>query len=308
MRFLITMKTGFSPEMNEKLAALGFEIDYLETPERARDDLDFSDVEALLCYRFLNYNDIRRFPALRYIHTTSAGLDHMPLDYIREKGIALYNAGGVYSIPMAEFALGGVLQLYKNAPRFRAQQTAHVWQQGGKNRELGGKNVCIVGAGSIGTETAKRFSAMGCRVTGLRRNPVPMPYFDEVLHIERLDACLPEADIVILTVPLSDETYHLFDAARFARMKDGAVCVNISRGAVVETQALCAALESKKLYGAVIDVTEEEPLPPDSPLWDLENAIITPHYSFNGEFNPQRMFELVYADTKKWLESQKENG
>lgn len=306
MRFLITMNTGFTPEMIRKLEDLGFEVEYVDPPERVREDIDFSDVVGILCYRFFNYNDIRKFPALRYIHTTSAGLDHMPMDYIAQKGIALYNAGGVYSVPMAEFALGGVLQIYKNGPRFRVNQEQHVWKQGGKNRELGGKNVCIVGAGSIGTETAKRFSAMGCRVTGLRRNPVPTPYYDEVLHIDRLDEVLHDADIVILTVPLSDETRHMFNAARFAAMKDSSVLVNISRGAVVETQALYDALVSRKLYGAAIDVFEQEPLPEDSPFWDLDNVIITPHFSFNGEYNPSRLFDLLYSDTKKWLKTQED--
>jgi len=305
MRFLITRKTGFTPEMNQQLTDLGFELDFIDEPECAHPEMDFSDVEAVFCYRFFNYNDISRFPALRYIHTTSAGLDHMPMGYIREHNIALYNAGGVYSIPMAEFALGGVLQIYKNAPRFRRQQTAHLWKQGGKNRELGGKNVCVIGAGSIGTEVAKRFTLLGCHVTGVRRHPAPAEFYENVVSNDKLDEVLTSADIVILTVPLTPESRHLLDRERFAKMKDGAVLVNVSRGAVVDTEALYEALQSKKLYGAAIDVFEEEPLPSDSPLWDLENIIITPHFSFNGEYNPIRMFDCLYRDTKAWVESQK---
>ena len=305
MRFLISRKTGFTPEMNAKLEALGFELDYVPEPECAHPEMDFSDVVAVLCYRFFNYNDISRFPSLKYIHTTSAGLDHMPMDYIREHGIALYNAGGVYSVPMAEFALGGVLEIYKNAPRFWRNQAQHLWKQGGKNRELGGKNVLVVGAGSIGTEVAKRFSLMGCRVTGVRRHPAPAEFYENVVSDAQLDEVLPEADIVILTVPLTPETRHMMNAERIAKMKDSSVLVNVCRGAVVDTDALIEALRSKKLYGAAIDVTEQEPLPEDSPLWELDNIILTPHFSFNGEFNPLRMFDLVYKDTKHWLETQK---
>lgn len=303
MNFLMARSDGYTPEMLQKLSDLGFEIRFLDGPEEQRYDIDFSDIDAVMCYLFFNYNDIRRFTSLKYIHTTSAGLDHMPMDYIREHGIKLCNAHDVYSVPMAEFALGGVLQLYKDAPRFRRLQNEHTWCKEGRLRELGGKKVCIIGAGSIGTETARRFAAMGCIVTGLCRHPAPKPPYDAVVHIDRLDEVLREADIVISSVPLTDETRYLLNAARFACMKDGAVLVNMSRGPVVDTAALIGAMNSGKLSGAVIDVFEEEPLPPESPLWDIENLIVTPHYSFNGENNTQRLFDLLYADTKAWVES-----
>lgn len=301
MRFLLAKTLGFTPEMHDKLGELGFDIVLLDGTEEQYYDQDFSDIDAVMCYRFFNYNDITRFPKLKYIHTTSAGLDHMPMDYIKEHNIHLCNARGVYSVPMAEFALGGVLHIYKYGPRMRRQQTEHVWKQRGRMREFGGKKVCIIGSGSIGTETAKRFSAMGCYVVGMCRHPAPTPYFDEVVHVNTLDEVLPDTDIVILTVPLTDETYHLFDEKRFEKMKDGSVLVNISRGAIVDTAALQNALESKKLFGAVIDVFEQEPLPADSPLWDLENIVLTPHFSYSGENNVDRLFKLTYDDTVKWL-------
>ena len=303
MKFLMARSDGYTPEMLQKLEALGFEILFLDGGEEKRYDMDFSDVDAVMCYVFFSYNDIRQFTSLKYIHTTSAGLDHMPMEYIREHNIRLCNAHDVYSVPIAEFVLGGVLQLYKDAPRLRELQRSHVWNKCSTLRELGGKKVCVIGAGSIGTEIAKRFTAMGCTVTGLCRHPAPKQHYDAVVHIDALDEVLPESDVVISAVPLSAETRHLLNGARFARMKDGAVFVNISRGGVVETEALLEALRSKKLFGALIDVFEEEPLPPDSPLWDVENLILTPHSSFAGEYNTQRLFDLLYADTKAWVES-----
>ena len=303
MKFLMARMDGYTPEMLRKLEDLGFELVYLEGSELQHYDRDFSDIDAVMCYQFFSYNDIRQFKSLKYIHTTSAGLDHMPMDYIREHGISLYNAHDVYSIPIAEFVLCGVLQIYKGANAFRKLQSAHVWDKAERLGELGGKKVCIIGSGSIGTETAKRFQAMGCVVTGLCRHPAPKQYYDDVVHIDRLDEVLPEADIVVSSVPLSDETHHLLDAKRFANMKDGAVFVNISRGGIVDTPALIDALQSGKLSGAAVDVFEEEPLPPDSPLWDIENLILTPHSSFAGDYNTQRLFDLLYADTKAWVES-----
>ena len=303
MKFLLARHDGYTPEMLRKLGDLGLELVLLDGPEEKRYDVDFSDIEGVMCYQFFSFNDIHAFSSLKYIHTTSAGLDHMPMDYIRKRGIKLCNAHDVYSIPMAEFALCGVLQLYKDMEGFRKYQREHVWHKVSSLPEMGGKKVCVIGAGSIGTETAKRFSAMGCIVTGLCRHPVPKLYYDAVAHIDCLNDILRESDIVISTVPLNAETRHMIDAEKFECMRDGAVFVNLSRGGIVDTAALIDAMQSKKLSGAVIDVFEEEPLPADSPLWDIENMIITPHSSFAGENNTQRLFDLLYSDTKEWLES-----
>ena len=304
MRMLMAHAQGFTQEMFDAFAAAGVEPVFLPGPEAQEYDMDFSDIDAVFCYRFFCYNDISRFPALKYIHTTSSGIDHMPLEYIRSHGIALDNARGVYSVPMAEFALGGVLQLYKSAERLRRQQQTHSWVMLETTRELPGRTVTILGAGSVGTECAKRFSAMGCRCIGLCRHPEPAAYFDEMRHVSELDGLLPETDILLLTLPLTDETRGMIDARRFALLKPGAVLVNIARGPVADSTALLEALRSGRLSGALCDVFDPEPLPPDSPLWDAENLIVTPHSSFIGEHNPQRMFELVYKDTVNWMNAQ----
>lgn len=300
MKLLIGNHVKFTEEQMDKLRELGFEPYIVKERKPCPEEL--LDAEAALCYQLFNYNALADFPAMRLIHTTSAGLDHMPLETIRARGITLFNAGGVYSAPMAEFALCGVLQIYKEASLFRSQQQAHEWKQHRDLLEMTGKRLCVVGAGSIGTETAKRFSAMGCHVTGLCRHPAPKPYFDEVRSVDELHAVLSESDIVTLSLPLTDDTRHLISTEQFRAMKDGAVLVNMARGPVVDTEALLEALAAKKLRGAVIDVCEEEPLPPESPLWDAENVILTPHNSFLGEGNNDRLFALVYQDFKNYLE------
>ena len=299
MKLLICAQK-FSDEQLSALEELGFECVF---HKRENDPLpeEYLDAEAVVCFRLFCYTPIERFEKLKMVHTTSAGLDHMPLEYISEKGIRLWNAGGVYSAPMAEFALGGVLQLYKKAELLRQQQQGHVWKQERKLQELAGKRVCIVGSGSIGGENAKRFSAMGCHVTGLCRHPKPLPYFDEVKSISELDCVLEKSDIIILSVPLDDSTRHLMNAERFARVKRGAVLVNIARGQVTDTEAFIKAMETGILSGAVLDVFEEEPLSADSPLWDMENVIVTPHNSFCGEFNSERMFRLIYGNFENFL-------
>ena len=314
MRILMARCDGFTPEMLDALRALGLEPVFLPGeggqpgPEERAYDLDFSDIDAVVCYRFFCCNDIARFPRLKYIHTTSHGIDHMPLDYIRAHGIRLCDARGVYGVPMAEYALGGVLQLYKSMPLLSAQQRAHLWQHPGMIRELGGRQVTILGTGSVGLECAKRFTAMGCRCVGLCRHPRPgAEGFAAQRGISELDAVLPDTDILLVTLPLTDETRGMLDARRLALLKAGAVLVNIARGPIVDAGAMLASLRSGRLSGAVVDVFDEEPLPPDSPLWDAPNLILTPHSSFIGEHNPQRFFDLLYKDTVNWLNGGTEN-
>ena len=304
MKFLIARPVGFTPEMYEAIRALGLEPVFLPAgadgrpgpEEAAYDGVDFSDIDAVFCYRFFCHNDIARFPRLKYIHTTSHGLDHMPLDYIRAHGIRLCDARGVYGVPMAEYALGGVLQLYKAFPLLAAQQRDRVWRHPETVRELTGRQVTLLGTGSVGTECAKRFSAFGCEVIGLNRTVKPKEYFDEVHPLTELDDLLPTADVVVITVALTEETRGLMTAARIRLMKADAILVNISRGAVIPAQALEESID--QIGGAVLDVFEEEPLSPNSLLWDKQNVLISPHNSFVGEGNAERLSHLVIRHIK----------
>ena len=296
MKVLITGAFSLTPELRQKLEALGLEITF-HADERAR-VADPEGFEAVICNGLFLYNDIARFEKLRFIQLTSAGLDRVPLDYCREKGIRVENARGVYSAPMAEFALWGVLQLYKQGKFFSDNQRAHRWEKHRGLLELAGKTVCILGCGSVGAECAKRFEAFGCRVLGVATSARKQAHFEAVMAMESLMDVLPLADIVVLTLPLTEQTKHLFSRAAFDAMKPGSILVNLARGAIVDTAALGAALETK-LGGAVLDVFEEEPLGEDSPLWDMENVVLTPHNSFVGEGNGNRLRELVFRNLKE---------
>lgn len=304
MKLLVAKRNGMTDSELERLSALGFELVPGAEDDKAYDG-DTSEIEAVICYEFFKYNDIKAFPALRLVHLTSAGYDHMPLDYMRQAGIALYNNRGCYSAPIAEFVLWGVLDLYKAGAFFRKNSQSHIWQQSRSLRELGGKNVTVLGAGSIAAEISKRFRAMGCSVTALCRNPAPSPDFDRVMQVAELDELLPQTDIMVLAAPLNEGTYHIFSAERFEKMKTDSIFVNIARGGLVDTQAFVAAMESGKLSGAVMDVFETEPLPEGSPIWDMENVIVTPHNSFSGENNGHRSFEIIQRDLAEWLQEKK---
>ena len=291
MKLLITGAFSWTEEMKQILRTAGWELIFTQR-EDSELPAEAYEAEAAVCnWLFVNH-DIRKFPNLKTVQLLSAGLDRVPLEYIREQGISLYNARGVYSVPMAEFAVAGVLQLYKGSRFFAENQKTHRWEKKRDLLELFGKRVCVVGTGSVGSETAKRFRAFTDEVYGVDLYPTENAVFQNIFHLKDLDEQLTVSDIVILTLPLTDETRGMFDRTRFALMKSGAVLVNIARGGIVDEAALLEAVDTK-LLGAVMDVFSVEPLSPDSPLWDKENVIISPHNSFVSQGNDQRMWDVI---------------
>lgn len=254
--------------------------------------------EGVICNGLFLHHPLGDFTALRYVQLTSAGFDRVDLPELRRRGVRVHNARGVYSAPMAEFALAGVLALYKQLRFFTDRQRERHWVKHRGLLELGGRTVTILGCGSVGTECARRFAAFGCRVLGVDLFPRQDPAFSEVRPLAELDALLPETDILLLTLPLTPETRGLVDANRLARLPAGAVLVNIARGPVVAEAALLRALEAGRLAGAVLDVFETEPLPADSPLWSMENVILTPHNSFVGPGNGARLSQVILENLR----------
>ena len=291
MNLLVTGAWKCTEEQLDSIKALGHNVVFMQD-ESGDLPCQSQMIEGVICNGLFLHHDITEFTSLRYIQLTSAGLDRVPLDYVNEHKIKIFNARGVYSIPMAEFAISGVLQLYKQSKFFYEKQSNHKWEKRRDLLELNGKIVLIVGCGSVGAECAKRFSAFGCRVYGIDIKPYENAMFLEIGGLNDIDAFLNEADIVVLTLPLTKETRGLFGKERFDKMKNDAILVNIARGAIVEEKALLNALKNK-LFGAVFDVFEEEPLNKNNELWKMENFVLTPHVSFIGNGNGERLFEII---------------
>ena len=295
MNLLITGAWQEAKEHIEKIRNMGHEVVFLQ---QEKDPLpcDYTWVEGVICNALFLHHPYEKFENLKYVQLNSAGLDRLPAAKMEAEGVEIRNARGVYSVPMAEYALGGVLEIYKRFPQFRESQTRHAWEKRRDLLELSGKTVCILGCGSIGSECARRFTAFDCSVIGVATACRSQPFFEEIVALEDLDAVLPQADVVVVTIPLTETTRHLLDESRFARMKHGALLVNMARGAIVDTNALVAALKSGRLSGAVLDVFEEEPLSADSELWDFENVLITPHNSFVSDRVQQRMTQVIFEN------------
>lgn len=290
MNLLVTGAWSDGKNCIAELEAMGHTVTFMKFEKDAL-PCSYDWAEGVICNGLFLTHPIEKFTNLRYIQLTSAGFDRVDMDYVKSHGIEIHNARGVYSIPMAEFALCGVLQLYKQAAFFRENQRNHLWEKHRGLLELAGKNVLIVGCGSVGNECAKRFKAFDCKVTGVDLFPREDSLYIEMLPLDKLDNALKQADIVVLTLPLTEQTRHLIDNRKLSLMKDGATLVNIARGAIIDTKALLNHID--RLTGAVLDVFEEEPLNENSPLWDKQNIILTPHNSFVGEGNGERLRELV---------------
>jgi len=219
---------------------------------------------------------------LRWLHLGSAGANGYcsPALYARPD-VVVTKSSGAFGVPIAEHILGMFIALSRRFSDYGDRQRAHEWAQdidGG--RELTGSTVLILGAGDIGTELARLLEPFGCRRIGFKRDLTRKPsHFDELIDRRGLLTALSRADYIACCLPGTPGTDKLMGAGEFAAVKPGAVFVNVGRGAVVDTEALMAALTQGRLYGAALDVTDPEPLPPGHPLWDMGNVIITPHIS-----------------------------
>ena len=298
MTLLITGAFGLTEQMREAICALGHDVLYMPD-ERGELPITEDRVDGVVCNGLFLYHKIEKFTSLKFIQLTSAGLDRVPVDYVREKGITLKNARGVYDAPMAEHAVWAVLSLFKGAVAYAKNQREHSWVKNRSIRELSSSTVLIIGCGSVGCACAERFSGLGARVIGVDAFVKEDARFENVYPSSRLCDALGEADAVILTLPHTESTHHLMNGSTLACAKRGSVLVNIARGGVVDTKALIDALSNGTLSGAALDVFEEEPLSADSRLWDMENVIVTPHNSFVGEGNSKRLSELIIKNLEE---------
>lgn len=296
MNLLVTGAWQEGKENIEELENMGHYVVYMQQ-EKDKLPCAYEWVEGIICNGLFLYHAIEKFINLKYIQLTSAGYDRVSMEYVKRKSIEIHNARDVYSIPMAEFAIAGVLQIYKQMRFFQENQKKHLWEKNRCLLEMYGKLVCIIGCGNVGTECAKRFKAFGCDVIGVNRSYISNDAYTTVVGFDKMDEVLPNADVLVLSIALTDQTYHLINRKRLESMKKSVVVVNVSRGSIIDIQALFDTIDS--IGGAVLDVFEEEPLREGSFLWDKDNVIITPHNSFVGDGNVKRLKDIVFFNIER---------
>ena len=241
-------------------------------------------------------------PRLEWIHSFSAGIDRVATDGVRARNLTVTNARGVFSRPIAEYVVMMCLAVARRLPQLLELQRERTWQPL-RGRELGGLTVGIVGFGSIGSEIARLLEPFETRILATRRRPQRggAPSNVELLGSDQLDELLRRSDVVVVAAPLTDTTAGMIGAEQLQQMAEGAWLINIARGRLLDEVALRRALEAGSIGGAVLDVFNEEPLPPDSPLYGAPNAILTPHTSWSSDRVVDRSLELFAANLRRFV-------
>jgi phosphoglycerate dehydrogenase-like enzyme len=298
MKVLFTYNYG--EEKMKAVSELGYELIYVNENEISYTD-EISEVDALVCYNPFNNLDISTLRQLKWIQLSSIGIDQIPKGKVQEQGIIVTNNRSGYSIPMGEWVVMSILQLLKNSKELFHRQNKKKWKMDTTILELFNKTVCFIGTGSIAVEAAKRLQGFGVKILGINTTGKKVEYFDTCYPINELEYVLSQADAVVVSIPDTKETYHLINEDNIGSIKKGACLVNISRGSNVKESALIEALEKGDLRGAALDVFEEEPLSEGSPLWVMDNVIITPHNSWISEMRNERRYDIIYANLKRFV-------
>ena len=284
------------PEMN---------VVHLPTYDHIEDELPDTGIFVGFSLRPNQFSLARK---LKWIHATAAGVGQLMFPALRNSGVVLTNARGIHSIPMAEHILGMLIALARHFPAaLRYQLKRHwaqqeIWDLPLRPRELHSQILLLVGFGAIGRELARRVRPLGMKIWTVTRTGQADPSLaDRAFPASHLDEALPQADFVVLAAPETPETHHLLNARRLALLKPTAFLINVARGTLIDEPALVAALQRRSFAGAALDVAENEPLPPDSPLWSLDNVFITPHISAVSEYLWDRQTDLLLENLDRWF-------
>ncbi len=290
-------------QLRRSLGELAMRVEIILDPMRWQEMLPEAEVIGAFA---LPAEDFAKCKKLRWLHLGVAGVEKSLHAGLIQSEVILTNARGIHSDVMSEYVLAAILSCANRFDLAAASQAKKEWRQREIIRHrhtVVGKIVGVIGAGTIGAAAGKLCYACGMRVVGIRRTPEKgaPPGFEKIYGIDGLAKLLAESDYVVLTAPLTSETQSLLGAVQFAMMKPTAFFVNIARGAMVDETALIEALREKKIAGAVLDVFAKEPLPPESPLWNLENVLITPHISGNFEQYVERVGEQFAENLARYL-------
>lgn len=265
----------------------------------------YDEVEAIIPPFRYKAEDLQPMKNLKWVQSFSAGVNTHPLSYLKDNEILLTNTRGVHAPQMTDHIMGMILAFSRDfLPAIRHQKD-RLWTYDFQLTELRGKELLIVGAGSIGKMLAKKAKAFEMRVVGLKRTPEELRDFDVVLPLDDMLKAMETADYIVILAPLTKETRGMVGEDAFRIMKKNAVLINLGRGPLVEEEALLSALKEKRIRGAGLDVFHREPLPEESPLWDMENVLLTPHIGGFSDGANRRAVELMAENIKRFRRGEK---
>lgn len=296
MKVLFTVK--YDEEKINMVKDLGYEVIY-KSEKIIENTEEINTADVLVTYDSFSRLDINQMKNLKYIQTTSVGIDQLPKQEIVEREIIVSNNRGGYSIPIGEWIVKSILDIYKNTVSFYKNQKNKVWKPDFTTKEVSGIRVGFLGTGTIAMEAAKRLKAFDVEVWGVNTKGSIREYFDKCFSTSNLDEIFKSCDVVVASMPSTKETIGLVNKDKFELMKEGSVFINIGRGDLINQDDLIDCIG--KFRGVALDVFEEEPLSEDNKLWDFDNVIVTPHNSWWSDKNPDRVFDLVYNNLKKFI-------
>lgn len=303
MSFGDVMKVSVNPktirnEEFERLVALFPEVTF--EPELS----SCQDAEVLLCNpAFLTKEHLDQLPHLKWVHLLMSGYNTVNLEDLRKRKIALTNSKDVFHIQIAEDVVAKISYFNRDLGVFHDQQKKRIWKIIPDEFELYQSTVGIVGAGSIGTEIAKRLKAFDTTILGYRKSSQIPPYFDQIYTTsEGLDELITRSDYLIIAIPLSKETTHLINRDRLSLMKKTALLINVARGEIIDQEALVEILQEQKIRGAGLDVVYPEPLPVEHPLWSLQNVLLTSHNASSSQLMYRRIVDLFIENLSRFQE------
>ncbi len=256
-------------------------------------------------------NMLKTAKNLKWLQTGSAGVEPYIKDGVLKSDVKLTNSTGAYGLAIGEFMLAGHMAMIKKMFLYRDAQKTHSWESLGNVDGMYKSTVVVLGMGDIGTEYAMRCKALGAYVIGVRRtDTTPSPYADEIITSDKLDEILPRTDVLAIAMPGTPQTRNMIDEKRISLMKKGSYIINVGRGYIIDMEAISDALESGHLAGAVLDVTEPEPLPKGHRLWDIPTAFITPHISgfYHLDETRERILKIFADNLEKYLKGEKLNN
>lgn len=265
---------------------------------------NIEDAEVLVTFRCTE-EMLRRAKKLRWIQMLSAGVDGLPMDDIRARGIILTNGRGIHRVQMSEYVIWAMISLARNVQvLFRDQQRA-IWGKGLAQGEIYGATAGILGLGSIGREVAQKASTLGMHVIGAKRSPEKVDFVEKVWGAAEMGEVFKNSDYVINLLPHTKKTDRIIDGTFFDMMKESGCFINIGRGGTVNEEDLIKALQTHRIRGAVCDVYNQEPLPKDSPLWKLDNVILTPHICGSSPKYMEKAMQIVEYNLHAYLNGKK---
>jgi phosphoglycerate dehydrogenase-like enzyme len=301
MKVLFTYDYG--QDKMKSIENLGYELVY-KYEGTISNTLDIEDIEVLVCYNPFDKLDLSKLVNLKWIQLSSIGIDQIPKEAVLDQEIIVTNNKSGYSIPMGEWIVMKALELLKNSKGLYKNQENRLWKMDTSILEIYDKTIAFIGTGSIAVEAAKRFRGFDVRIIGVNTSGRDTQYFDKCYPLNELDEVIKHADVVVLSLPHTEKTHHLIDINKLKLFKPGAFLINISRGNVINEIDLLYALNNNIIAGAALDVFEEEPLPQENLLWQLDNVIITPHNSWISEMRNERRFNIIYENLSRYIKGE----